>query len=191
MLGSSLWAIPLVGFAPRLYRSPRTRIVFLAAVCVVAFSFTEVHFFAHYAAPFTALFLILTVRAFRYLRTLSRYAPPAVALLMFGIMFARDAKQILFQTTPDSYKAVNAHKPDLEQRLADLGGRHIILVHYTQAKNPHEEWIYNGADLDGSTVLWAQDMGEEKNRELLSYFKGRKFWRFEPDESPDQLTPYP
>ena len=90
------------------------------------------------------------------------------------------------------FKAVNARKSFLESNLLTRHpGRHVIFVLYTGTQSPHEEWIYNGADLDGSTVLWAQDMGEEKNRELLSYFKGRKFWRFEPDESPDQLTPYP
>ena len=189
--GSSFWILLLAVFSPRLYHSPRTRIPFIAALIVLGFSFTEVHFFAHYAAPFTALFLILTVSAFRYLRTLSPYAAPAAALLLFGLIFGRDAEQIYRGRTPDRFYALNVRKPAIESQLADLGGRHIILVHYTQAKNPHEEWIYNGADLDGSTVLWAQDMGDEKNRELLSYFPGRKFWRFEPDESTDRLDPYP
>jgi len=33
-------------------------------------------------------------------------------------------------------------------------------------------------------VVWARDMGPEKNRELLDYYKDRRAWLVEPDEKP-------
>jgi hypothetical protein len=63
-------------------------------------------------------------------------------------------------------------------------------VHYTGSHSPHEEWIYNLADIDAAPVIWAQDMGDAENRRLIRYYPGRAFWRFEPDESPDNLIPY-
>jgi hypothetical protein len=39
--------------------------------------------------------------------------------------------------------------------------------------------------------VWAWDMGEPNNRELLQYFKNRNVWLVEPDESPPRLSAYP
>jgi hypothetical protein len=52
-------------------------------------------------------------------------------------------------------------------------------------------WVYNGADIDGSKVVWANDMGPEKNRELIQYFKGWQVWLVEPDQSPARVSVYP
>ena len=51
--------------------------------------------------------------------------------------------------------------------------------------------MYNAADIDASRVVWAWDMDEQSNRELLQYFKNRRVWLVEPDESPPKLSPYP
>ena len=53
-----------------------------------------------------------------------------------------------------------------------------------------EEWVYNGADIDGSKVVWARDMGAAKNQELIDYYKDRRVWLVEPDEKPVRVTPY-
>jgi hypothetical protein len=45
-------------------------------------------------------------------------------------------------------------------------------------------------DIDGSKVVWARDMDEKDNQELIQYFKNRSVWLLEPDESPPKLAPY-
>jgi hypothetical protein len=81
---------------------------------------------------------------------------------------------------------------EIERRLAAQSpGQHLIFVHYTGSHNPHEEWIYNPADIDAAPVVWAQDMGDTEDQRLIRYYPGRGFWRFEPDESPDRLIPWP
>ena len=65
-----------------------------------------------------------------------------------------------------------------------------MLVRYGQNHNVVNEWVYNQANIDGSAVVWARDMGNRQNRELLEYFKGRQVWLVEPDQNPPQLSPY-
>ena len=50
--------------------------------------------------------------------------------------------------------------------------------------------MYNKADIDGTKVVWARDMGFSENEELLRYFKDRRAWLVEPDETPPKVSPY-
>jgi hypothetical protein len=69
--------------------------------------------------------------------------------------------------------------------------RHLILVRYSPEHIVNDEWVYNQADIDGSKVVWARDMGAENNLEVIRYFKDRKVWLLEPDVVPPKLAPYP
>ena len=42
-----------------------------------------------------------------------------------------------------------------------------------------------------SKVVWARDMGEPQNLELIRYFKDRKLWLVEPDAISPRLSVYP
>jgi hypothetical protein len=86
-------------------------------------------------------------------------------------------------------------RPRLMANLRRQGGRHLVVVRYAPTHyhvglaDVPEEWVYNDADIDGSPVVWALDMGEEKNRELLDYYKHRQVWLLEPDTDPVVLKP--
>jgi hypothetical protein len=54
----------------------------------------------------------------------------------------------------------------------------------------YQDWVYNGADLEDAPILWARDMGREKNREIVEYYAGRRVWRLYADENPPRLEPY-
>ena len=69
-------------------------------------------------------------------------------------------------------------------------GRHLAIVRYQPDHEILEEWVYNQADIDGSKVVWARDMGPEKNQELIDYYKDRRVWLVEPDEKPVRVVPY-
>src|SRR5207248_10161195 len=65
-------------------------------------------------------------------------------------------------------------------------GQHLVIV---EDRPPfgHGEWVYNGADIDSSKIVWARDMGSEKNKELLEYFRGRTVWTVNLADSPPRL----
>ncbi len=39
--------------------------------------------------------------------------------------------------------------------------------------------------------MWARELGTQQDEKLLSYFKDRKAWLFEPDRDATHLKPYP
>jgi hypothetical protein len=75
-------------------------------------------------------------------------------------------------------------------KLLAKPGLHLVIVRYREEHDPRDEWVYNGAEIDQAKVVWARDMGPEKNLELIHYFKDRKVWLVEPDVLTPSLSPY-
>jgi hypothetical protein len=184
-----------------LWTTAHDRRMFLPLVCLGAQflgSFLQIVYNQHYAAPATAALLLLLVQSFRHLRhsrlptaiggrALCRAIPAAMLIALSASQGAR----LYRQETIEQTKPVNARRDKIERRLFDQnGGRHLIVVRYTGTQDPHEEWVYNRADIDASDVVWAHDMGAEENRKLIAYFKGRTVWLFLPDVDPESLAPY-
>jgi hypothetical protein len=78
-------------------------------------------------------------------------------------------------------------RPVIEARLLATEGQDLVLVHYTPSHNTHDEWVYNGADLQTAPVVWARDLGTAENGPLLDYYAGRNVWRLYADEEPPRL----
>jgi hypothetical protein len=161
-------------------------------------SFLQIVYNQHYAAPAVAALLLLLVQSFRHLRhsrlptviggrALCRVIPAAMLIALSAAQGAR----LYRQETIEQTKPVNARRGKIERRLLDQnGGRHLVVVRYTGTQNPHEEWVYNRADIDASDVVWAHDRGVEENRKLIAYFKDRTVWLFQPDVDPESPAPY-
>jgi hypothetical protein len=200
--GNLIWLLPLVGFMPFLWRSRRTRFAATLVAAIGAASVIEVWWYAHYAAPFTAALLILAVQSMRYLRQwnyhgreVGRFLVSAMPVAVLVVMVASEAQGIATHRTPDQIQAKDAPKESVEHELRQKQpGHHVIFVRYTGLHSPHQEWIYNPADIDAAPVIWALDLGEIENKRLLRYYAGRSFWLLKPNESkPDEsmsLSPY-
>ncbi len=78
----------------------------------------------------------------------------------------------------------------LERKLRKSGGQHLILVRYADKHDLNWEWIYNDADIEHATIVWALDRGVEGNRALREHFQNRKVWLFEAEEYSWLLMPY-
>jgi hypothetical protein len=64
----------------------------------------------------------------------------------------------------------------IQSALEKRNGKQLIIVHYAYRDVPWQDWIYNDADIEDAHVVWARDMGCEKNRELLDYYADRQAW---------------
>jgi len=65
----------------------------------------------------------------------------------------------------------------LLQKIAALPGKHLVIVTYDLSSYDTFEWVYNEPDIDAAQVIFARDMGPQKNRELLQYYPDRRVWR--------------
>lgn len=176
-------------------RDRRMRLPAIALVMCLAGVFLVIWSAPHYAAPVTCVLVLLLVQAIRHLRLMR------VARRPIGLALSWAAVCLL---TLDVGAAAAKHRCDplewtckgdpsrqvVEDKLSNTPGKHLILVRYAKNHNIHDEWVYNGADIDGAKVLWARELGGEQDEKLFAYFKDRRIWLVEPDVDNTKIKPY-
>ncbi len=177
-------------------KRPRSRCLPLILLLFLLSLLGETWGHGHYAAPATALVIAILVFGLRCIRLWSRRA-------RFGLRLSRAVMLVvmllfLSEVQGITYLAANPHFPESRQdarariknQLEHMPGQHLIIVRYAVWHSPHEEWVYNAADIDRSKVVFARDMGPAQNQELFDYFKERRVWLVNADEFIPRLEPY-
>ncbi len=75
------------------------------------------------------------------------------------------------------------------RQLGQMPGRLLVFVRYSPLHPFQDEWVYNGADVADSRIIWARDLGPEADQQLEALYPGRKVLLFEPDARPPRITP--
>jgi hypothetical protein len=187
-----LLALPALPFV---FRDRRMRLPLLAVLIALAGVFVVIWSAAHYAAPITCTLYLLVVQTIRHLRTM-RFATRPVGLawsraillaLIFdaGVNVTRHVCDPLFWACQG-----DVSRAAIAQKLGHTPGKHLIIVRYSEDHNIHDEWVYNGAEIDTAKVLWARELDSGQNARLLAYFKDRKIWLVTPDTDNTYLEPY-
>ena len=83
-----------------------------------------------------------------------------------------------------------ADRARISRELEERPGNHLVFVRYSPGHESIDEWVYNDADIDGSRVIWAQEMDPAKNMELMRHYGDRDAWLVEPDRGQGRMTPY-
>jgi hypothetical protein len=187
-----LFLLPALPFA---FRDRRMRILVVTFFVCVAGVFAVIWSAPHYAAPITGVVYALLGQSVRHLRTMKWNARPVgvalsralVVLLVLstGVNIVRRSCDPLWWTCTGDPSRVAVIK-----QLLDTPGKHLIVVRYSDDHNIHDEWVYNGADIDGSKVIWARELDSEQNGKLFAYFKDRHIWLVEPDTDNTEIKPY-
>jgi hypothetical protein len=92
---------------------------------------------------------------------------------------------------PELVSQEDTPRSQIEQMLERRGGKHLVLVRYTEAHDYHEPWIYNAADIDRSPVVWAREADPTRRGELLRYYSDREVWLVNADEEEPHPTACP
>ena len=71
-----------------------------------------------------------------------------------------------------------------------LPGEHLVLVRYSKSHNSGEEYVYNEADIDRAKTVWAREIPGMDLGPLLSYFRNRDVYIYEPDVDDSDVREY-
>jgi hypothetical protein len=166
--------------------------------------------FPHYVAPIypleIAVFAVTLRRAdlgSRALRPSRRLAPLVaviLAALFLGLPMAQHAMAAHFGLTQEakpssaesrgSTSRTPMTRSSIKRQLELEPGRHLVFVHYDPDYDIHDEWVYNGADLPGSRILFAHDLGAAKNARLIADDPGRSLWLLRVGQKETRLDAY-
>jgi hypothetical protein len=159
----------------------------------------EIFMSYRYTAPAASLLFLLVLRTLRHVRLWRwRGRPLGRSLVRVSVL----ACVVAFLVTTVRVLAATSEGLDLQQwgtnRAATIAslkhqdGRHLVIVRYGRKHSPHQEWVYNEADIDRSRVVWAREMDLIRNRALLEYFKDRHAWLLSVDDDAEapHLVPY-
>jgi hypothetical protein len=163
----------------------------IGSIGVVALALTTTTYYhPHYAAPTMPLFVLLAVTSLRQVRTtrwrgirVGRLLAPALAISC---------------VTPAVWVVKAAHPAEgwerqreiVRQELEKSGGQHLVIVRYDEQHSPHQEWVYNGSDLDHAPIIWVHELAPAPDVPLLAHFATRKAWLVDGDQGAGSLKPY-
>lgn len=151
---------------------------------LIAHSFV-LFYWPHYSAPIAPLIFFILAEG---LRRLSLSGGRFGQVLVAGVLLTSALELVAVGVHRlDPTPGFHSDRARIAAELESTDGQHLVLVRYSESHNPASEWVYNGADLDGSKVVWARDRGEVHNQALLESFRGRKLWRLDADEADPKL----
>lgn len=192
------WLPLLLLFPVALLRVRSTRLLAYALGVVVAGQCLYFYFAGHYIAPMYGAVVILMVQALRILRSWR----PAGTVLALGVVAAIWGTAVIpliglplhsaapFVPVVDQSWTHNPERAAIADKLNSMTEPQLVIVRYGPAHQTLYEYVYNEPRIDQSHVVWARDMGAERNAELLRYYPHRTAWLLEPDAVPFRLTPY-
>jgi hypothetical protein len=156
----------------------------------------------HYLAPATAVIVAIVIECCRHLyaNRLVKRIPviPILAAAMTLVLALRIGAQNLGlpYTQKLNYQSWcckvqgNMNKQRITRALERIPGDHLVIVKTKTDPFNLLQWIYNAADIDASRIVWARDLGTERDAQLVSYFHGRQVWVVDPNVEPATLEKY-
>jgi hypothetical protein len=186
----------------------RIRFLVVCVLVLMAGMAMEVYMIPHYLAPFTAAFYAIGLQCMRHLRvwtpegravgvTLVRISVALCVALTVLRLNAGPLHFKVFAWPPSPWSSewygpghFGTDRAGVEAALEQQPGSQLAIVRYLPGHYSLDEWVYNGAEIDGSKVVWAREMNEADNLELFHYYRNRKVWLVEPDVSPVRVSPY-
>jgi hypothetical protein len=168
----------------------------ICAITLVGFS-VQTWTLRHYFSPAVGAFYILLIECMRQMwhyrfrgRPIGPSLVRAIPVVACSVILLRLTSASLHLPIEPPWPQGNLPRARISRELSQTPGQQLVLVRYSPNHHLDEEWVYNRADIDHSKIVWARDMGDARNQELLNYFKDRTVWLINPDVLPIKLRPY-
>jgi hypothetical protein len=192
-----LLSLPLLAL-PWLRRRRMVLLPFAICAAMLAGFSVQTWTLPHYFSPATGALYILVVQGMRQLRQFqykSLAVGPglvrAIPVLACAMILLRIAAAAVHVQVEPAWPRGNLERARILHELQHNPERSLVIVGYGPHHDVDREWVYNDAVIDAAKVVWARDMGENENQELLRYFNDRRVWYIEVDNVAPQLLPYP
>jgi hypothetical protein len=190
-----LLTLPLLAF-PRILGDRKVRFPLLAGTFFLLGLAVQTWTLPHYAAPATGLIYIVLLQCMRHLRFCRWRGQPlglavvrAIPVIACAMILLRVGAAAAHTQIEPPWPRGNLDRARILRALQNSPGQHLVIVRYGPHHDVDWEWVYNEAEIDRAKVVWARDMGQQQNQELLRYFHYRTAWTVNGDESPPRLSP--
>ena len=178
-------------------RDRKLRLPALCLACLVLGFSVQTWTLPHYFAPATAVLYLVITQGMRHLclwrcrdRPLGTAIVSILPLVACSLILLRVTAVLVHAPIEPAWPRGNLERVRIIRKLAQMPGRHLVVVGYGPHHDVDWEWVWNAADIDNSKVVWGRDMGEAANQELLNYFKDRRAWRLNGDDQRPELKSY-
>jgi chromate transport protein ChrA len=175
-----------------LSRSYRLWTAAFICACLCGTLLIEMSKTPHYVAGGVGALGVMVAYGLRWLRLVAGNYGPLLVLMLVPLLCLEGRAPDKGQTWEVRSRDAISPRMMAEKAAMARGGKHLILVRYDPDHiDKSDECVYNSANIDASQTVWAHDMGEAKNQELIDYYRGsRKIWLYRPDTDPNSLIPY-
>lgn len=178
------------------WKNSRIRTAILITV-VVAFTIAQGPWMQpHYATPLVPVLMFLVVTGIRRLTHFAgfRRTKQIIPIIVIAGVLAGKIVQTVNATSDsisDPFVLYKSYKSDIVQKLTHERGNDLVFVQYGTKHLTLLEWVYNLATIDSQEIVWARDMGPNKNVELMAYYPDRRCWILLVDDPnyPPRLSP--
>ena len=187
-----LLTVPLL-MLPFIVRQRKMRLPLAICAAMIAGFAVQTWTLPHYFSPAVGALYILLVQGLRHInahRRLGKPAALAIPLLACTMIVIRVMAAATHTIIEPAWPRGNLERAAILRQLRGMPGEQLVLVRYGPHHDLDREWVWNRASIDSAKVVWARDMGDAQNRELLEYFNARRAWRLDADDSPPHLQPY-
>lgn len=185
-------AVALLGL-PWVLRNRWMRLAALPCALILLVVLVQIRPFPHYTAPVTGLVFLLLVQGLRQVRLWRWRGRPlgrSVVRLLPGVMLAAVPLFVWLHQHNERTGRVDLwfrQRAALQAQLEADGQGHLILVYHSKPYEGQPQLVANGANIDGQRVIWARDLGPQRNQALLRYFADRQVWLLDADARPLRL----
>jgi hypothetical protein len=187
-----LLTVPLLAL-PWIIRQRKMRLpVAICAAMIAAFA-VQTWTLPHYFSPAAGALYILLTQGLRHLyarRGIARDIALALPILACAMIVIRVMAAATHTQIEPAWPRGNLERAAILHQLREMPGEQLVLVRYRPDHDVNREWVWNPASIDSAKVIWARDMGDAQNRELLEYFKTRRAWQLDADTPTPKLQPY-
>ena len=186
-------------FLPWVFRDRRTRplVGFILAIAIL--NLFQLVLYPYHLGPVVGVMFAIVAQGMRHLYVQLGRRRGAVAvmvlpacLILVGAMKQEaddlDLRLAYWERAAELHHDSRAY---IAQWLARRPGKQLAVVRYGPFHHPNQEWVYNGADIDGSKVVWAREVDDQEDAGLLRYFRDREVWLLEADVYPQRVVRYP